>query len=54
MTLHYNAEETSGVVTSLKPIGKANYPFLQKAVNGRLNSDSTPNNSSKSSSKSKT
>jgi hypothetical protein len=38
MTLHYNQEETAGVVTSLKPIGKLNYPLLEKAIAGRLNS----------------
>ena len=37
MILHFNKEETGGIVSSLKPIGKNNYPFLQKAINGRLN-----------------
>lgn len=41
MTLHYNEEETGGIVSSLKPIGKANYPLLETAINGRLNT-STP------------
>jgi len=40
MILHYNKEETGGVVTSLNPIGKRNYPFLQKAINGRLKANS--------------
>lgn len=37
MTLHYNKEETGGVVVSLKPIGKLNYPLIQKAITGRMN-----------------
>jgi hypothetical protein len=37
MKLHYNKEETGGIVSSLKPIGKQNYPLLEKAINGRLN-----------------
>lgn len=41
MKLHYNKEETAGIVSSLKPIGKLNYPLLQKAINGRLNNDTS-------------
>jgi hypothetical protein len=37
MKLHYNKEETGGIVSSLKPIGKLNYPLLEKAISGRLN-----------------
>lgn len=42
MILHYNAEETGGVVTSLYPIGKQNYPLLKKAINGRINNSEKP------------
>ena len=37
LILHYNKEETAGIVSSLKPIGKLNYSLLQKAIRGRLN-----------------
>ncbi len=36
MTLHFNKEETSGVVITLRPIGKSNYPLLHTAMLGRL------------------
>lgn len=41
MKLHYNKKETAGVVTSLKPIGRANYPLLETAINGRLDDASS-------------
>lgn len=37
MKLHFNKEETAGIITTLKPIGKLNYPLLEKAINGRIN-----------------
>ena len=36
LTLHYNEDETSGIVLSLKPIGKNNYELIETAIQGRL------------------
>jgi hypothetical protein len=36
MKLHFNKEETAGVVTSLKPISKKNHSLLEIAISGRL------------------
>ncbi len=39
LKLHYNKDETSGIILSLKPISKQNYPLLEHAIQGRLNSN---------------
>ena len=36
LKIHYNAEETAGIILSLKPISKSNYPLLDKAILGRI------------------
>jgi hypothetical protein len=39
MTLHYNAERSSGCVVSLKPIATEQISLLQRAINARTNSN---------------
>ncbi|MGJ8697492.1 MAG: hypothetical protein ACSHYF_14335 [Verrucomicrobiaceae bacterium] len=37
LTLHHNADKTSGIVVSLKPLDASNIELLNKAIQGRLN-----------------
>ena len=41
LKLHRNTEKTSGVVVTLKPIHKNQWPLLRKAITGRM-SENTP------------
>lgn len=36
LKIHYNPEESAGIILSLKPISKSHYPLLKKAITGRI------------------